>query len=257
MASIDEVFQATGDVSTWRSSLSEIFTAMATFPSVLCQLPRYQGVPCTRQQREDYWQEHGRLPIQWSPEEELLFLWWETQPETIRRYNQILGHEEEYLDWDTYFAKVEIISSILRERDPELYARFTDHLDKNLTSLGQAFRTYQRTVRPPFRGLVQLVLSQYTPEQQEIIRAHRQAPLDRRIELEQIELEEGGRRLISSYQSAVEEARRRWREIHPEAEAQMLFWGEVTSPQTPQAYELYLQLRGDHGIATPRESTVN
>ena len=257
MASIDEVFRATGDPAAWRSSLSDIFDAMATFPSLLSQLPRYQSVPFTRQQREEYWQEHGRVPLQWSPEEELLFLWWETQPETIRRYNQILGHEEEYVDWDTYFAKVEIISSLLRDRDPELYARFTDRLDKNLTPLGKVYRTYQRTVQPAFRGLVQLVLSQYTPEQQEIIRSHRQAPNDRRMELEQIEIEEGGLRLISSYQSAVEEARRRWREAHPEAEAQMLFWGDVTSPQTTQAYDLYLQLRRDHRVVPPPESPAN
>ena len=57
-----------------------------------------------------------------------------------------------------------------------------------------------------------------------------------------------GKALISTYQSALTGARKRWRRLHPEAEAWMLLFGDINIATTDEAKAQYFDLKRAHGI---------
>jgi len=248
MEQIDADFRLTGNSTVWKSDLGDIQGALNDFRNILSTLPQYKDIPITREQREAVWAETGIHPLAWSPEEEILFSYYEVQVKEVTRFNEDVGRYEKYLDWDTFWAQRETILSMVKERNYEFYLRLINKIDKNLTELGRVFRQYSREWKTPYRGITQIVLETFTDEERSIIRSYRSATLEEQNRLRELKNDQG--KIISTYDAKLTGTRKRWREVNPEGEAWMLFFGDVSTATTDEAWEIYLAFKVQHDIAS-------
>ena len=248
LVSIDDRFILTGDGKEFQTRHAAHVQGKSQFKTLLHTLPQYKDIPISKEDRIAYWEDKGVMPLSFSPEEELLHEYYDIELKDVLQFNEATGIWESGKDWDTFFAQRLAIEQILRKEAPDLFKRIQQHMDNNLTPLSQAFRNYQRESKSPYRGLNQLVLNALSEEERVVIKMYHNADTERRVEIRE-RTDSKGRKIISNYEGLLRDARKRWRIINPDLEAQMLFWGDITTPQTQEAWDKYLEMKRSWGVA--------
>ena len=246
-AEIDRQFQITGDVGAWQNQMANTLQVLSTYPALLSESDRYKDVPITVEDRRDYAEKKGLPPIQFSPEEELLHAWYTIELNTDFRYDPELGTMTNKPDWNAYWAERAFSKSVLDKHDPDLGQQLASHIDRNYTDLGKFFRTYKRDIQAVYRGIDVFASQQFTPEEQVIIRRSQNTSLEEQVELRK-ETTADGRLIISTWETIRRTAKKTWREANPDKEAIMLFFGDIKTASTDQAYQTYLALKSAYGI---------
>ena len=135
------------------SARRNLFSKLAEFPQLLSTLPRYKDIPFTREQREAAWEETGLRPLQWAPEEEILFMLREMKVEEVRRYNEDLGRWQTMTTGKRSTHYRHLADETLKDQAPDIYSRIIEERERHVTVLEKDFRNYQRTFTSAYRGI--------------------------------------------------------------------------------------------------------
>lgn len=225
--------RVTGEIGPdqWKSMLGDIKSKQAEAARVLGESPAYKGVPKTLEEREEWLRTKGVPTPTYSPDQELLWYYYEIQPEL--KYNWDSQRME--LDFDTYYAKID---SLLESLDEHHRQRMLDRIQIDWTPMERLYWTVSREYLRPYRNIRSIVLEQYTDEQRQQIRRFEVARGKEREALQEI-LGPDGEKLISGFNTRVREARQRLRYIDPELDAWSYFFGNTDSFITATAEVLY------------------
>ncbi len=194
----------------------------------------YPDVPKTLEQRTARFKERGIPAPTQSPDQELLYLYYEIKPE----YGWDWDRDRYAYDFDIYFAKID---ALLESMQGEFRQRFEDRIQFDWTPMEKLYWQISREYLRPYRLIRNVVLEQYTPEQQELIRRYEVA---RGAERDEIRATPGpeGRKLISHFTSTLREARQRYRLLDPTTDAWAYFFGTTDTLLTTQSKETYKQI---------------
>jgi len=154
-------------------------------------------------------------------------------------------------DWDTYYAKVD---ALLESMDKSTRDKFLQIIMKDWTDLEKLNWAISREFLRPYRNSRESVIRGYPEEQQQIIRQYYRADSAVKKELRE-ELTEGGNKLISDFESQVNNVRQNMRKLNPQLDAWLFFCGKTTNLLTPAAEQEYNKLvarfRPGAGISIP------
>jgi len=194
----------------------------------------YPDVPKTLEQREARYKERGIPAPTQSPDQELLHYYYEIKPE----YKWDWDNDRYAYDFNVYFAKID---ALLESMQGEFRQRFEDRIQYDWTPMEKLYWQTSREYLRPYRLIRNVVLEQYTPEQQELIRRYEVA---RGTERDEIRATPGpeGRKLISHFTSTLREARQRYRLLDPTTDAWAYFFGSTDTLLSTQAKETYKQI---------------
>ncbi len=194
----------------------------------------YPDVPKTLEQREARYKERGYPLMTYTPDQEMLYLYYELKPE----YKWDWDRDRYAYDFDVYFAKID---ALLESMQGEFRQRFEDRIQYDWTPMEKLYWQISREYLRPYRLIRNLVLEQYTPEQQELIRRYEVARGDERTEIRETPGPEG-RLLVSHFTSTLREARQRYRMLDPTTDAWAYFFGSTDTLLSTQSKTTYKQL---------------
>ena len=219
----------------WRAMRSDIQSKLAEVARVLGETPAYKDVPKTLEEREAWLAEKGIPLPTYGADQELLWYYYELQPEY--KYNWDSQRME--LDFDTYYAKIDILLESLDEAHRQ---RLLDRIQFDWTPMERLYWTASREYFRPYRNIRSVVLDQYTDEQKQQIRRFEVARGAEREELKQL-MGPDGKKLISGFNERVREARQRLRYIDPDLDAWSYFFGNTDSFITGTAEDKYNEIK--------------
>ena len=219
----------------WRAMRSDIQSKLGEVARVLGETPAYKDVPKTLEEREAWLREKGIPLPTYGPDQELLWYYYELEPEY--KYNWDSQRME--LDFDTYYAKVDILLESLDESHRQ---RLLDRIQFDWTPMERLYWSASREYFRPYRNIRTIVLNQYTDEQRQQIRRFEVARGAEREELKQL-IGPDGKKLISGFNERVREARQRLRYIDSDLDAWSYFFGNTDSFITKTAEDKYNQLK--------------
>ena len=215
----------------WLAALSDIKSNQSEVARALGESPAYIDVPKTLEEREAWLLEKGIPTPTYGPDQELLWYYYELTPEY--KFNWDSSRME--LDFDTYYAKIDILLESLDEAHRQ---RLLDTIQLDWTPLERLYWTVSREYLRPYRNIRSIVLDQYSDEEKQQIRRFEVARGEERTELQNI-MGEGGEKLISGFNTKVREARQRLRYLDPDLDAWSYFFGNTDSFLTTVANEKY------------------
>lgn len=229
----------------WKSMRSIIMTGTTEAARGISNSPAYVDVPKTLEERNAWLTEKGVLTPTFGPDQELLYAYYEIQPEY--KYNWDSGRDE--LDFDAYYAKIDYL---LESLDDAHRQRFLERVQLEWTGLEKLYWSSSREYLRPYRNIRDIILNQYTDEQRQQIRRYEVARGAEREELKALPGPEG-HKLIAGFESKVREARQRLRYIDPTLDAWSYFWGNTDSFLTAEAEEIYNGLTKQYLIPSMAE----
>ncbi len=218
----------------WRSMREKIVSSLGEVGRALGDTPAYKDVPKTLEEREAWMAEKGVPLPTYGADQELLWYYYELEPEYT--YNWESDRME--LDFDTYYAKIDILLESLDEAHRQ---RLLDRIQLDWTPMERLYWTISREYFRPYRNIRNIVLEQYTDEQKRQIRRYEVARGAEREQLKQIQGPDG-QKLIAGFNAKVREARQRLRYIDPELDAWSYFFGSTDSFITKEAQDRYKEL---------------
>ena len=98
-----------------------------------------------------------------------------------------------------------------------------------------------------YDAISDLVLSQFTPEQQRVIREERVAQGERRAELRAVQFDEETK-LLAEYESRRNQAKINLRTVDPELDAWLMFFGRTDAVRTAHAQALFDRLVAEKAV---------
>ena len=218
----------------WRNSVGDAKSKLIEAARLLGESPAYKDVPKTLEEREAWLAEKNMLAPTYGADQELLWYYYELTPEY--QYNWESDRME--LDFDTYYAQIDILLESLSDTQRQ---RLIDRIQLDWTSMEQLYWNVSRDFLRPYRNIRSIVLEQYTPEQVQQIRRYEVARGTEREALKEI-VGPDGTKLIAGFNTAVREARQRFRYVDPELDAWSYFFGNTDSFLTPTAEARYNEL---------------
>jgi len=218
----------------WRSQRERVVSSLSEVGRALGNTPAYKDVPKTLTEREAWLAEKGIPTPTYGADQELLWYYYELTPEL--KYNWESDRME--LDFDTYYAKIDILLESLDEAHRQ---RLLDRIQLDWTPMERLYWTVSREYFRPYRNVRSIILGQYDDQQVQQIRRYEVARGAEREELQQL-VGPDGEKLIAGFNAKVREARQRLRYIDPELDAWSYFWGNTDSFITTAAEEKYNQL---------------
>lgn len=207
----------------------------------LKQEERYKEVPITLEQREEYRRKHNMpMPVQ-HPAKELLDMYHGLRVTT----DPVTGES----DWNKYFASVDAIIEALPD---EHRGYLLEYIQKEWTPSQKLYwQTNSQFIRP-YMNLREGILQEVIPAQQEFIRDYMDvsaAVIDN--------LPEEAAKLIRDFNSAVSRAREKYRQLNPETEAWLYYWGKITSLQSEAARKKYNSIIAQFGGGVPYTNPID
>ncbi len=219
----------------WRAARSGIVGGLAEAVRVLHDSPAYKDVPVTYEERAAYLAEKGIAISALRPDQELLYYYYELQPE----YKWDWESQRMERDFDTYYANIDIL---LESLDASHRQRLLDRIQIDWTPMEKLYWQTSREHLRPYRNLRSIVLAEYDLEQIQQIRRYEVAQGTERKELQEV-LGPDGEKLIAGFTKRLREARQRFRILDPETDAWLNFFGTTTSLLTAQSKLTYEELR--------------
>jgi len=214
----------------WRAARSRMQQGLSAAANALGNSPPYKDVPTTFEERCKVLEEQGRVTPTQTPDQELLYYYYELSPEL--KYNWESGRME--LDFDTYYA---YIDALLEALAPEFKERLLERIQNDWTPMEKLYWQFSREFARPYRNLKTVVLNEYTDEEVMIIRRYEVARGDERIEIQNIMGADG--KLIAGYQKRLREARQRYRILDPTLDAWLYFFGTTDKFMSHESEEIY------------------
>lgn len=226
----------TGEIGPdqWKSLRENIMSGLAEAADALAKSPAYADVPKTLEEREAWLREKGILTPTYGADQELLWYYYQLEPELA--YNWDSDRME--LDWDTYYAKVDMLMESLTEPYRQ---RLLDRIQLDWTPMERLYWTASRNYFRPYRNIRTIVLNQYTDEERGQIRRYEVARGEEREALQDI-IGSDGQKLIAGFNARVREARQKLRYIDSDLDAWSYFFGNTDSFITAIAEEKYNEL---------------
>lgn len=217
----------------WRSARSSMQESLAAAVDALSNSPAYKDVPKTFEERAKLLEERGIVTPTQSPDQELLYYYYELEPEL--KYNWESDRME--LDFDTYYAYIDIL---LESLSPTHRERLLERIQNDWTPMEKLYWQFSRDFARPYRNLREVVMNEYTDEQRQLIRRYEVARGEERTELQNVMGPDG--KLISGYQSRLREARQRLRILDPTLDAWLYFFGTTDKFMSHESEEIYNNL---------------
>jgi len=201
----------------------------------------FSMVPITLEERARFYEERG-VNLSLSTFDEMLAEWYQIP---IREKIDPETNTVEK-DWGLYFATLDI----LRDRMPDnLRTQWDNWINRNFIPEWLLWKDVTQRYLVPYWNVADVIKADlFTTEEQELIDRYYKL---RRIEPLQAQemldiLRPDGTKLISQYNIAVRDARKKLRMVNPMVDAQLLYWGRTTTLLTPDAEQLYSQLARDY-----------
>jgi hypothetical protein len=222
--------------SQWVSQMGDIKNRASTAISELGQSTLYKNVPKTLAEREAQWLKRGQPVKTYSPGQEMIWLYYDQKPQW--KYDS--ATDSYGWDFTNYYAMTDALISCL----PEPYkTNFINTIHKDWTPLEQLYWTTSKEYLKPYALAQDLVMKQYTPEQQNIINSMATAKGADRDALLAVINPKTGKNLVSEYNSNLSEIHKNMRYLDPELDAWLAFWGKTSTLQTKQAQTIYDNLQ--------------
>lgn len=252
----DNLFLA-GKISPqlWMDNKRRIIEDMADFPETLRSTVReYRGVPITKEEWAIYKQEKGvtsaREWVEFSmlfekrqmpspllhPKDELINLYLSFKPET-EKYS-FYDDARWQTDWATVFLLRDVIINTFESGSNQ--KDFLAELSKYETPLGMLFQETGKEYITAYHNIPNAIIKTLhsTEEQRVILEYYSTATPMRRQELRST----SGIRLIATFELELQNTRQNLRQLCPELDAWLLFWGFTDTLLTQEAKQMYLGL---------------
>jgi len=219
-------------VDNWLLELKRYQDAKASFIEGLKNVPKYSEVPMTIEERKDFALEHGMLEPMFHPIDELVQLWFGEELQEIidPDTGQIVP------DWETYFTRQGVIEQSV---GADITGRMKGVISRNATPMMRIYADVVRDFIRPYKKLRDLVLTQFSPEEQgEIKRFLAADTIAQREEQQSLTTQaEGdeGNKLIATYNRRLRTAKENLRTANPELDGWLLVFQEVTTAKTDEA----------------------
>jgi hypothetical protein len=222
----------------WIASTGELKGALVAAYDAIGESSFYKNVPRTLEERLAMYKKYG-ITLVFHPTQELLWEFNEIKPEMTE--DPDFGWST---DWTTYFRKKEAILAAIDDEDKP---RFIENMQMNWTPMYKLFWNVNRNYLKKYKMVREIVLNEYSPEEQSIIKRIAVAPLAEREAL-MATLDESGKKLYNQFNTKIMTVRRNLRLLDPQLDAWLLIWGVVDSPATEQGRKAYETIT--HDLAT-------
>ena len=184
--------------------------------------------------------EESGMKLFFHPLQELKTLYFEKELENI--FDEETGQVVK--DFDGFFLWRDVISQSL---GPQNIGEFEEFLRGDNTPLTALRFEVSRKYFRPYKGLRDVVLGGFNPEEQVLIREYLAKVRllgheEKAAELKEVAFAEGDTTLISEYNKRVRESRVNLRVVDPELDAWLNVFGEVHSFQTAGARDRHAEL---------------
>jgi hypothetical protein len=200
----------------WNSRRGDLLTKAAAASTEMGRLA-YPDVPKTLAEREAHWKERGVPVPTYSPDEELLYLYYDIQPEMS--YNWETDTME--YNFNLYFAK---INAMIDTLTGEYKQKFLDRIQYEWNGMERLYWDVNKEYLRPYNQAKELVLESYSAEQQALIRRYEVARGDERENIKSLPGPDGNL-LISGFTSKLSKVRKALRNIDMEMDAWLYFFG--------------------------------
>jgi len=215
---------------------------------------RYREVPITLEERKNFAEVNKLLPVIDNSMLELQELWFAVELDTQWR-NPDTGRRE--ANWDKFFDEKHAIELGITDVDPAVLPRFRDFIRRNSSPLTIKHSDASRELFRPYRQLLSIIQSQFSPEEQKLIEEFRTTDdQDKEDQLqEEVTTLEGfeGSKLISTYQRLLTTARTNMREADPELDAWLVFFNKNMELQSEEGLRRWRAIRQEQGIVSVTE----
>ena len=195
--------------------------------------------------RKDFYEKYGdTMPVQ-SPYNELMDMYFSVElKDTV---DPATG--ERILDWDSFFAQREAITSAIPADDK---GRWDTFLLRNTAPMMQIHKEASETYFRKYNGLWDKTLEAYSEEEQQLINEYLYLErtgqkLDRQVFIKETVSEKDGNKLISSFRSSVAEERKALRYANPHLDAWLFYWGKTSTFVSLTGEETYRNLAKQTG----------
>jgi hypothetical protein len=212
----------------------------------------YTDVPITLSERVE-WSKKYNLPEPiFHAAEELRNLYFEKELDEV--YNFDTGLIEP--DWDSFFAYRDVLE---QSAASGLFNELQALNNRDDTNLMHSYKEASRGYFRAYNGLFDIVLEGYDKDEQRKIRQFKSTDEPSVRDAMRLELtshpDEKGQLLIASFTRRLRLAHENLRELNPELDAWLLFFGKVQTPKTPEALRHFNQLRRDHDLPVSSDTT--
>ena len=229
------------DMNDWLKANRDMRKSTRDYVEILQTQDRYKDIPMDLQGRIDWAVERKTLVPIFSGMEELQQFYYKV--ELTEAYNFDTGNIE--FDWDKFYNEQDAIRLGMPD---DIEERFDTRIAKNDTPLQRKHRELNRDLfRLYFRTTFDIVLANYTPEQQSQIRRFKASadPLERQ-ELRTIV--DGENRLINTFDTQLRNMRQNLRDSDTELDAWLVFFNPRMTPRTTIATERFLAIKREFGV---------
>ncbi len=224
---------STLSASDYLSQLSTSKSHVAARMAAIKEQQYFQGIPITLEERKDYAEEHGTsVPVE-NPWNELSAMYYELTPQKDPVTGQV--------DWLAYFAAVDT----LIEAMPEPYqGRFLEFIHNDWTETEKLYWSVNREYLRPYSNLREAVIQTFSAEEQLIIRRFPRLDTEEQQALREMPgIADPTRQLIANFEDDLSSARRNFRQMSPETDAWLFFWGSTNQTLSPAAAQLFADLQ--------------
>jgi hypothetical protein len=205
----------------------------------------FAGIDIDFEDRVAFAQKHNTLPPIRSPQEELVAMYFEAEPDNFEFFNDDTGKFE--IDWVGFYAYRTRMEDALPRSE---LAEFKKRISKWDTQVDLLRRSDYEEYITPYKAVFSTVLEGYNEEQTQVIREfYSSDSSDRREILRNVLMDENSDiQLIADFQSKTSKLKRIIRRNDPEMDARLTLWGETTTPVTEEAKIIQRRLWSEYGF---------
>lgn len=238
-----DVRNGTRSMLDWRRERSASIERRVNFITTKQREDRYRDVPMKLDDRITFAQENNMLEPILHPMEELRELYF-AQP-LEERFNYETGQFED--DWDSFFAYREAVEQSLPD---EFLADLIRLNQTESTALELTHFQVNKELFRPYHALFDIVLAEFDPTDQTLIKEHRDTDTLRAQQIQEITVEIDGerRQLISLFTTRLQQAHSNLRTANPELDAWLNVFREVRGFKTDIAEQRFNNIRRELGI---------
>lgn len=224
-----------GTMANWEFALKEKVRASQSIIADLKKSEVYEDVPVTITERRKAAEETG-IKIFFNQFEEFRELYFQRELLDVWDVDQ----QRHVPDFDGLYLYRDLLTASLAD---DQQGRFEEFQSRNSTPLEKLRHKVSRDFFQPYNNLSRLILAEFNQGDRSIIREGLTAGAanQRRIELRR-ETNEAGERIIADYERRLRTARKNLREVDPQLDAWLAYFGETRNVNTPQAQRLLDQM---------------
>lgn len=238
---LDEQFKS-GAISArdYLKAVAGVKSERAIAIKTLKEDKNYKDVPITLEQREEYRRTHNMpMPVE-HPAKEL-----------INYYNEIPLEEDKAGEpmWDKYFASLDGLLQALPEKERNY---LLDYVQRDWTDTQKLYWTTNNNFIRPYMNLREGLLRNVQQDQQSFLRKYEDATPAMIKNLSEEE-----QKLVTDFNSALSRSRERYRQLDPEVDAWLFYWGKVSTVQSEAARLKYNEIVKKNGGGVPLTKPID